>query len=68
MLVKQLVGIGYTQLLELMEFLEMLTVSKTSYLKIQEKVSDTVHGIARDKMKQADEEKKIVLKCSEVWM
>jgi len=61
MLVKRLVGIGYTQLSELMEFLEMLTVSKTSYLKIQG-VSDTVHGIARDEMKQAGEEEKNCLK------
>lgn len=63
----QAIGIGYTQLSELMAFLEIPTVSETSYIKIQEGVADTVHDTAWDEMKRAgEEEKQIALECGEV--
>ncbi|KAL4135177.1 hypothetical protein QTP88_006818 [Uroleucon formosanum] len=62
----QAIDIGYTQLSELMAFLEIPTVSETSYLKIQG-VAATVHDTAWDEMKRMDEEeKKIALECGEV--
>lgn len=62
----QAIDIGHTQLSELMAFLEIPTVSETSYLKIQG-VAATVHDTAWDEMKRMDEEeKKIALECGEV--
>jgi len=63
----QAVGIGHTQLSELTAFLEIPTLSESSYLKIQEVVADTVHDTVLDEMKRAgEEEKKIAFECGDV--
>lgn len=61
------VGIGHTQLNEFVAFLELPSISSSSFVKIQSSIANILHNTAWEETQKAgEEEKQIALNCGDI--
>lgn len=66
-LFKICIGIGHTQLNEFTAFLELPSLSCSSFVKTQASIAEIVHDTAWEEMQKAGEEEKIIaIDCGDI--